>query len=44
MILNMLFGILKSVTRLLTYKGLSNKRYSEFVNENIVDENSLNES
>ncbi len=41
---NILFEILKDVKNPLTYKGLSNKRYPEFVYENVVDENSSKES
>jgi transposase-like protein len=41
---NILFDILKNVKDLLTYKGLSNKRYPEFVYENVIDEKLLKES
>jgi hypothetical protein len=41
---NILFEILKEVKAPLTYKGLSNKRYPEFVYKNIIDENSSKES
>ena len=41
---NILFEILKEVKAPLTYKGLSNKRYPEFVYKNVIDENSSKES
>jgi hypothetical protein len=39
-----LFEILKDVKDPLTYEGLSNKRYPEFVYENILDEDSNKEA